>query len=74
MLKVHNLDHSSRFNEENLVYKKEKVNLLEFVSQNDELLLVSDDEITTIFHENEYEEVYHYKVHNATSGKVVSLS
>lgn len=74
MLKVHNLDHSSRLNEENLVYKKEKVNLLEFVSQNDELLLMSDDEITTIFHENEYEEVYHYKVHNATSGKVVSLS
>lgn len=74
MLKVHNLDHSSRLSEENLVYKKEKVNLLEFVSQNDELLLVSDDEITTIFHENEYEEAYHYKVHNATSGKVVSLS
>lgn len=74
MLKIHNLDHSSRLNEENLVYKKEKVNLLEFVSQNDELLLVSDDEISTIFHENEYEEVYHYKVRNATSGKVVSLS
>lgn len=54
MLKVHNLDHSSRLNEENLVYKKEKANLLEFVSQNDELLLVSDDEMTTIFHENEY--------------------
>jgi hypothetical protein len=73
ILKIHNLDHLNAISVENLVYEREKVNMSEFISQGEEILLVADEEITTVLQSKNYQDQFHYKVHNATSGRVVHL-